>query len=347
LSIVEKSLQKYREARADHPPGVGHAVDPPASAAASLDAAAGSARHAGHNANGASPAAGARLSAGGLVERRRVPRSDPAQPRFFETLRSRTIAMDPAHLRSLELYPSVQSEAAIQDQFRRVKWPLLEMAIGRKAAETPNGRLILVTSCLADEGKTFCAVNLALSIARERDLSVVLVDGDVRKAHISRSLGIDAEPGLVELVEDSSLTLRDVCLRTSVPQLFLLPAGQFNEDVPEHWASARMQAIMHELSLLDRQSIVIMDSSPILLTNDTQVLTRLVGQVAFIVRANYTPRAVISEGLALVDRAPVVSCVLNQSAEAPADYYAYGGYPYAQGSRSAAPAAKADTSKVG
>jgi len=337
LSIVEKSLQKYREGRADSPPGVGHAADTPAGAAG-----------AGGHAAGHAP--GARHPASVPGERRRSPRTDPAQPRFFATLRPLTVSMDPEHLRSLGLYPAAESEAAIQDQFRRVKWPLLEMAIGRKAAETPNGRLILVTSCLANEGKTFCAVNLALSIARERDLSVVLVDGDVRKAHISRSLGVDAEPGLVELVEDSRKTLRDVCLRTNVPQLFLLPAGRFNGDVPEHWASARMLAIMHELSLLDRQSIVVMDSSPILLTSDAQVLTRLVGQVAFIVRANSTPRSVISEGLALVDRAPAISCVLNQSLEAPADYYAYGAHPYARDSRTVAPsvpAGKADTKKTG
>jgi protein-tyrosine kinase len=254
--------------------------------------------------------------------------------------------MDPAHLRNLGMYPTAEFESAVQDQFRRVKWPLLESAVGRKASETPDGRLILVTSSLANEGKTFCAVNLALSVARERDLSVVLVDGDVRKAHISRSLGIDSEPGLVDLVEDSSLALRDVCLRTSVPQLFILPSGRFNEDVPEHWASARMLAIMHELSLLDRKSIVVMDSSPILLTNDTQVLTRLVGQVVFIVRANETPRAVISDGLALVDPSPLVSCVLNQSSEAPTEYYGYGGYPH-RGAQGAPPAADSGAAKAG
>lgn len=304
MSIVEKSLSKFRD---KHPE--------PATVAKSAETAVdGTGQPAPHQVQ--------------FAERRRLPRRDPGQTRFFDTLGPRIISFEPTRLRELGLYAPVEFEAGIEDQFRRIKRPLLDAAIGRDAAATPRGRLILVTSSLANEGKTFCSVNLALTIARERDLSVVLIDGDVHKAHISECFGLENERGLVDVVTNPALTPKDVCLRTSVPQLYLLPAGQMTSDLPEQWASERMESIVEELALLDRQSIVIMDTSPILLTNETQVLSRLAGQVIFVVRADETPRSVIMEALALVDSAPRVSCLLNQSAEAAGDYYRYGRYPY-------------------
>ena len=106
--------------------------------------------------------------------------------------------------------------------FRRLKLPLVANA--RHAADRADRRsLIMVTSAVAGEGKTFCATNLALSIAAEVDSSVLLVDADAEHAGLMRQFGIEPRPGLYDLLTQPELRLRDVVLKTNVPRLELLP----------------------------------------------------------------------------------------------------------------------------
>lgn len=248
--------------------------------------------------------------------------------RFVDQLKQPPLSFQDDLLRNARLIPVREQMEAIADQFRRVKWPLLEEAIGRGATHGSSSKLIMVTSSVPGEGKTFCSINLAMSMARERDLSVILVDGDIRKADITHVVGAEAEPGLSNLVSSDSLALADVVRRTTRDRLYFLPAGSFVENLPELCASRRMNQVLRELSSLGPRTLVILDTAPLLLTNETQVISKEVGQVVFMVKADSTEHSVAASAIELLDTSPVVSCVLNQSSDAAKDYYRYGRYGY-------------------
>lgn len=215
-------------------------------------------------------------------------------------------------LRRTGALPPQDLERSIADEYRRIKWPLLDKAFGRDAPAVPDGNLVMVTSALPGDGKTFTALNLALSIARERDSSVLLIDADVAKAHVSELLGIRQRPGLTDLLDQPGANPADAILATDVDGLRVMAAGRRHEQIPEVMASQRMRDLIAELGARNRERVIIFDSSPLLATNESQVLAKLVGQVLMVVRANGTPRPAVEEAVALLDRNRAISVVLNQ-----------------------------------
>jgi protein-tyrosine kinase len=223
----------------------------------------------------------------------------------------------PAHiemLRAAALLPRQADAHRLADEYRKLKWPLLGRAFGRAGEDRgERGNLIMVASAVAGEGKTFASVNLALSIAKEKDCSAILVDGDIAKGHITSAFGAASEPGLVELLADSSRPLRDCLLDTAIPGVWLLPRGKVTPAVPELIASRRMDEIALELAERYRGHVVVFDSSPLLATNEAALLAKVVGQVVVVVRAEHTPQAAVLEALSFLDQSKAVSLVLNQS----------------------------------
>ncbi len=195
----------------------------------------------------------------------------------------------------------------------------------------PDGNLVMVTSALPGDGKTFTSLNLALSIARERDSSVLLIDADIAKGHVSELLNIRDRPGLTDLLENPHADPADFVLPTDVDGLRIMAAGRRGDQVPELLASQRMRSIISELGARNRERVIIFDSSPLLATNESQVLAKLVGQVLMVVRANGTPRPAVEEAVALLDRSKAISLVLNQTRTIfglgthYSGYYNYGG----------------------
>ena len=120
------------------------------------------------------------------------------------------IKVDRAQLRAAGLLAPEDQERQIADQFRQIKRPLIANAAGRGAKKVPNGHLIMTASALPNEGKTFTSINLALSLALEKDITVLLVDADVAKRHISRIFGVDKEPGLLDALKDDTLDLESL-----------------------------------------------------------------------------------------------------------------------------------------
>jgi len=127
--------------------------------------------------------------------------------------------------------------------------------------------------------KTFTSINLALSIARERDVSVLIMDADVAKPHISRIFGIDQEPGLLDALADDDLDIESLVLPTDVPGLSMLPAGHHHEAATELLASARMSQLIARLTVRDPRRIVLLDSPPLLLSSESRALVQIAGQV--------------------------------------------------------------------
>jgi Mrp family chromosome partitioning ATPase len=171
----------------------------------------------------------------------------------------------------------------------------------------------MVTSAQPGDGKTFTAVNLALIMTSERDHDVLLVDGDVARAHLTRGLGLADEPGLLDALRERKRRFASVIYATDVPRLHLLPAGTWSEDATELLSSGRMRQFMHEIHLCYPQRLVVLDSSPAMLMPDARVLAGMVGQIVLVVKAGSTLQHDVKEAAALLNSAGRrVALVLNQ-----------------------------------
>ncbi len=217
------------------------------------------------------------------------------------------------------------------EEFRVLKRPLLIKAFGAGARRVPNGHLVMITSARPNEGKTFTAVNLSMSIASEPDLHVLLVDSDVHKLGLLDILGITADKGLVDLLVDDELDLADVLVKTTIPNLMVLPAGSSLPQVTELLASQRMVDLTRELANRYPDRVIIFDAPPVLASSEPAALALHVGQIVVVVEAGRTTNRAVQETLALISACQNISFVLNKTSfSAGSDrfgsysYYGYG-----------------------
>jgi len=222
------------------------------------------------------------------------------------------------------LVPGSQLGPEFQDQYRRIKRPLLSNAFGKTASLVEHGNLILVTSSLPGEGKSHTAVNLALSIAQEKDKTVLIVDCDVAKQGTSRILGIDKIAGLVDVLETGDMTVGDALLQTDVPNLRVLSAGKQDEYVTELLASQRMSDLVHELVNRYEDRLIIFDGPPLLPTPQTQILAGLVGQIVFVIEAGKTSQSLVEDAIELIPEGKATGIVMNKNE----GLSSHGGYYY-------------------
>jgi len=216
------------------------------------------------------------------------------------------------------------------EEFRRIKRPLLMHVRGEGATVVDNANMIMVTSALPGEGKTFTSINLAMSIAMEMDKTVLLIDADVAKPDVTNRLGVEAEKGLIDVLIDDGLTLPEVLLRTNIPKLTLLPSGSRHERSTELLASNRMRELTLELSNRYPDRVIIIDSPPLLLTSEARVLAGLVGQVVLVMEESKTPQHAVKEAVEMLDENEIVGIVMNKGARRKEGdgYGGYGYYPY-------------------
>ncbi len=213
-------------------------------------------------------------------------------------------------------------------EFRVIKRPLLANALGRGGQEAVrHGKRIMVTSAFPGEGKSFCAINLAMSIASERDHGVILVDADVARPSIPRELGINTEAGLMDWLINGHPDLSQLVLSTNVDTLSILPAGRRHEDATELLASDAMSRLLEQLSERYPDRIIVFDSPPLLVTTEARVLASYMGQIVMVVEAGRTPREAVSQALATVESNEIVGLVLNKAHNVETSGY-YRGYGY-------------------
>lgn len=263
--------------------------------------------------------------------------SRPAPPRVLLGEQSPPIVLDFAALRAAGLLPPAADERRLASQYRKIKRPLLAKAIGRGTERLPNGYLIMLASAMPGEGKTFTALNLALSVATEKDFSVLLVDADVAKPQLSRMFGLEGEQGLLDLLRDPQLDVESAIRRTDIPTLSFLPAGKHSADATELLASKRMQEVTRLLGERDSHRIVLFDTPPLLQTTESPALMHLAGQILVVVRAESTPQPVLLDALEPLQDHPAVSLMLNQSMRSDTAAYYYYGYGEERSDRSTAP----------
>jgi len=211
----------------------------------------------------------------------------------------------------------------IAEEFRIIKRPLLHSAFRRDAA--PHSNLIMVTSSLPGEGKTFCAINLAMSIAMEMDHTVLLVDADVARPSIPNYLNLDAKAGLMDVLLDEKMDLGDVMLRTNIDTLRILPAGRAHKHATELLASLTMSNLLDEMSRRYPDRLIIFDSPPLLITSEARVLASRMGQIVMVVEAETTTQKAVKDSLRHLGNTSNVSLLYNKSrAFAGAEGYGYG-----------------------
>lgn len=241
-------------------------------------------------------------------------------------------------LREIGMLTPAIPRSAIAEEYRTIKRPLLINIEGDSVTPPiPNGNLIMVTSALEGDGKTFSSICLALSIAMERDKHVLFVDADTAKAEAGRMLGVDpASPGLIDVLENKGARAADYILPTNVEKLRILPAGGVHTHANELLASARMRELMLELSDEDPSRVIVFDSPPLLLTTEAAVLASFMGQIVFVVSADMTPQYAVTQAIEHIGEDKMVGMVLNRARRRINPYYysyGYGGGPYGYGHR--------------
>lgn len=226
------------------------------------------------------------------------------------------------------LVPQV-SRSQLADEYRVIKRPLIANAMGKGVDPIPNGNLIMVTSALPGEGKSFTAINLAISIAMELDNTVMLVDADVARPSVLNMLGLPPAPGLLDVVDKNSVDISSVLLRTNIAKLSILPSGTHHPRATELLASDAMVRLLDDMSNRYSDRIIIFDSPPLLLTTEARALATHMGQIVIVVHAENTAQAAVKQAVDAIEACPVKLMVLNQARQASTDGYGYGyGYGY-------------------
>jgi len=220
------------------------------------------------------------------------------------------------------------SHSRIAEEYRSIKRPLVANALGERKRDIENANLILITSSVPGEGKTFTSINLAFSIAAEMDKKVLLIDADVAKPSVSKVLGIKSEFGLIDYLEKDTLELSDIILQTEIPGLRIITAGKTHKYSTELLASDKMIALSKELSERYADRIVIFDTPPLLATTQAEVLAGQMGQVILVVGAEVTSQSFVMESVKkLQGCSDVVLAILNKAQRnLNAGYYGYGYY---------------------
>lgn len=273
------------------------------------------------------------------VERSSSESTSLPKPRVTLGNSRRTVRIDHEALRVNGFLPPERHERELAHQFRTIKRPLIKYAFPPETEDfgiaESRGRSIMVSSALPGEGKTFTAVNLALSIAMEKDHAVLLVDGDVAKPNISQIFGALDEPGLLDLLADTGRDVESVILSTDTPRLSILPAGTRSQQATELLASARMRQVVENLERLDRRLLIVIDSPPILLTSEARVLAALFEQVVLVVRSGATQQQAVLDALEAIGDKPGLRLVLNQATHSgpTSNYYGYGDAYYGRAAR--------------
>lgn len=244
---------------------------------------------------------------------------------------SKTVQIDLTALAAAGFVTPNAPRSATTDQFRVIKRPLLDNATGKGASLAVNGNLIMVTSALSEEGKSFTAINLAMSMAMELNHTVMLVDADVARPSIMRKLGLQPAPGLLDLLLNEEVGLADVLLRTNVENLTLLPTGLPHPRATELLASDAMATLLEDMAKRYSDRIIIFDSPPLLITTEARVLASHMGQVVIVVQAEKTLQSEVQQALATIETCPIRLMVLNQARSRGLGAYGYGhGYGYEQ-----------------
>jgi Mrp family chromosome partitioning ATPase len=235
------------------------------------------------------------------------------------------------HLRAQGLIVPEGSVTGLMEEFRIVKRQLLLQANElRKAGAGASAQRVLICSPLPGEGKTYCATNLALAIAAEKESEVVLVDADFAKPSVLSTLGLPGGPGLMDALTDPAIDVADCVIGTDIPGLWVLPAGNATNSDTEFLASSRTRAVLDRLTEGATNRMVIFDSPPARAASPAAELAKYVAQALVVARADRTGQSSLEDAISLLSACPNIQLLLNAVHFSPSgrrfgSYYGYRG----------------------
>jgi protein-tyrosine kinase len=261
-----------------------------------------------------------------LAEASRPARQVAGPPSHTAGATTRLLKIERNRLRQQSMITPDGERTPVAESFRRIKRQILANLAAPAKPDAPPANLVMVTSALAGEGKTYCAINLAISIALEVDRTVLLVDADVAKADVAAALGLSAERGLMDVLTDRSIDLADVMWKADIGRLSVLPVGTRHKNATELLASDAMHALLRGMAQRYRDRVIVFDSAPLLAASEAAALASQMGQIVVVVEAGRTSDAALKDALAHVDADRVAGLLLNKvtGSALPYGYDAYG-----------------------
>ncbi|MDO6425478.1 XrtA-associated tyrosine autokinase [Thalassotalea sp. 1_MG-2023] len=253
---------------------------------------------------------------------------DKAAPKNLST--TNILNIDKSGLTTKGYLIDTGARKSIKDEFRQIKRKLLNNAFGVASKMLNHPNLVMISSAKPNEGKTFVAINLALSIALEQDKTVLLVDADVLRPSINRELGVEQTEGLIEFLLDPDKDVSEVIFNTNIDKLKIIPAGNPHHLSNELLASEKMAALANELANRYPDRVVIFDCPPLVGVTETLVLANLMGQALIVVEESKTSIANIKEATESLNEDLAVGLVLNKAIRSHKDLYGYYGYGYGE-----------------
>lgn len=234
------------------------------------------------------------------------------------------VEIDLARLAAMGYVTPNNPRSQIANEFRVVKRPILNNVHNRGKTPVERANLIMVTSSVPGEGKTFVSVNLALSIAMERDTRVLLVDADVSRPSLLDRLGLPSGLGLLDISPESGHDIDELLMHTNIERLSILPAGSPSRHATELLASGQMERVLEDLSGRDADRVIVFDAPPLLPSTESHVLASRMGQVVLVVEAERTTGDTLTRALAMLETCQVVLPLLNKATKPDvAGYYNY------------------------
>lgn len=204
--------------------------------------------------------------------------------------------------------------SALFEEFRIVKRQVLRAA---RAADTPDARRILISSPWPDEGKTFCAINLAIALASERDVEVLLADADFANPSVLERLGIPLRPGFMDALADPKMPPEDLVIGTDIKNLWVLPAGNRTNSDSEFLASERTAEVLDRFTVGAPNRFVIFDTPPALSASPAAELAKHVGQAILVVRADETGHTALEDAYQLLSACQDIKLLFNAAQFSP------------------------------
>ncbi|MFQ5564168.1 MAG: AAA family ATPase [Parvularculaceae bacterium] len=265
------------------------------------------------------------MTTAGLIEKAAggLPRAATDAPRARAIAPEQIFDVDFDALAACGLFAPGERASALALELRAVKRRLLRRIGFLRAGGGPgvarrSGRqrnLILVASTRPGEGKTFTAINLALSFAHEDGIDVLLVDADTPRPKVMSHFGLNAGArGLLDRLADPALSVDGLMVKARGAGLSILPEGRPDAGAAaELYASEEAKRFFTEISSHQPDRLVIIDSPPVLASADAVLLARHVDEVVFVVEADATPEPAVAAAVdELLDVNPNVSLLLNR-----------------------------------
>lgn len=239
---------------------------------------------------------------------------------------SKVVDINYRYLEKLGMLVSKNKNLMLSEQYRRIKRQILNNAFDTEKNKIKNSNLVLVTSAVPEEGKSFTSLNLAFSVTNEFNNTALFIDADLPKHSSTNRLGLSGEAGLTDYLLSDDLTISDVLLRTDIPNLSIITAGKKDDWTPEILASKKMLNFLNEISHRYQDRLVIIDAPPLLQDSTASVLSRIIGQIVVVIEAEKTPQHVVQEAINSLHDAQYVGLVLNKSNQRDQSKYSYYGY---------------------